>query len=64
MNGNFMNAFTGQSYFDQNGLSSGAIAGIAIAVIVVIVAGVALALKSKKKKSELEEPVFQGGSLS
>ena len=58
-----MNAFTGKSYFDE-GLSSGAIAGIAIAVIVVIVAGVALALKSKKKKSELEEPVFQGGSLS
>jgi len=58
-----MNFFTGQSYFDQNGLSSGAIAGIAIAFIVVIVAGVALALKSKKK-SELEEPVVQGGSLS
>ena len=63
MNGSFMNLFTGQSYFDQNGLSSGAIAGIAIIVIAVIGAGVALALKSKKK-SELEEPVFQGGSLS
>lgn len=62
-NGKVMNAFTGKSYY-QNGLSSGAIAGIAIAVIVVIAAGVALGLKSKKKKSELEEPVFQGGSLS